>query len=136
MILLTLKMALDYFYHEGYPKLFLSEESLKVRANEVAFDKLLLFVEKLLDQGNINGRFVFLESDIDGPKGNFIKDKKFIRKRIFTHVMKHKPVKIMQYRTVPSKAARRKIKQLLKLFLSLLKPSRFVIEPSKAVLII
>ena len=83
MILLTLKMALDYFYHEGYPKLFLSEESMKVRANEVAFDKLLLFVEKLLDQGNINGRFVFLESDIDGPKGNFIKDKKFIRKRIF-----------------------------------------------------
>jgi hypothetical protein len=24
-----------------------------------------------------------LESDIDGEKGNFIKDKKFIRKRIF-----------------------------------------------------
>lgn len=83
MILLTLKMALDYFYHEGFPKLFLSEEALKVKANEIAYDKLLLFVEKNLDQGNINGRFVFLESDIDGPKGNFVKDKKYIRKRIF-----------------------------------------------------
>lgn len=40
-------------------------------------------MEKLFDQGNINGRFVFLESDIDGPKGNFIKDNKYIRKRIF-----------------------------------------------------
>lgn len=37
----------------------------------------------MFDQGNINGRFIFLESDIDGEKGNFIKDKKFIRKRIF-----------------------------------------------------
>ena len=43
----------------------------------------MLLVEKVLDQGNINGRFIFLESDIDGPKGNFIKDKKYIRKRIF-----------------------------------------------------
>lgn len=49
----------------------------------MAFDKILLFVDKILDQGSINGRFVFLESDIDGPKGNFTKDKKFIRKRIF-----------------------------------------------------
>lgn len=30
MIILTLKMALDYFYHMQYPKLFLSEESLKI----------------------------------------------------------------------------------------------------------
>ena len=83
MIILTLKMALDYFYHQQYPKLFLTEESLKIEANEYAFDKLLLFVDKLLDQGSINGRFIFLESDIDDPKGSFTKDKKFIRKRIF-----------------------------------------------------
>ena len=37
----------------------------------------------MFDQGNINGRFIYLESDIDGEKGNFIKEKKFIRKRIF-----------------------------------------------------
>lgn len=49
----------------------------------MALDKILYFIEKLFDQGNINGRFIFLESDIDGEKGNFIKDKKFIRKRIF-----------------------------------------------------
>lgn len=29
----------------------------------------------MFDQGNINGRFIFLESDISGPKGNFLKDK-------------------------------------------------------------
>lgn len=56
---------------------------MKVGANELAFDKILMFVDKVLDQTNINGRFIFLESDIDGPKGNFMKDKKFIRKRIF-----------------------------------------------------
>ena len=83
MVILTLKMAMDYFYHEQYPKLFLTEESVKISANEVAFDKLLLFVDKILDQGSINGRFIFLESDINGPKGNFTKDKKFIMKRIF-----------------------------------------------------
>lgn len=49
----------------------------------MAFDKILFFIEKLFDQGNINGRFIFLESDIDGEKGNFIKEKRFIRKRIF-----------------------------------------------------
>jgi hypothetical protein len=52
-------------------------------ADELAFDKILLFVDQMLDQGSINGRFIFLESDIDGPKDGFIKDKKFIRKRIF-----------------------------------------------------
>ena len=83
MILLTLKMSLDYFFHMQYPKLFFSQQSIKVGANELAFDKILLFVDKILDQSNINGRFIFLESDIDGPKGNFMKDKKFIRIRIF-----------------------------------------------------
>jgi hypothetical protein len=43
----------------------------------------MLFVDKMLDQSSINGRFIFLESDIDGPKDNFMKDKKFIRKRMF-----------------------------------------------------
>ena len=33
MILLTLKMGLDYFYHLAYPQLFLSEEAVKVKAN-------------------------------------------------------------------------------------------------------
>lgn len=66
-----------------YPKLFQSQETIKSGANQIAIDKILYFIEKLFDQGNINGRFIFLESDIDGEKGNFIKDKKFIRKRIF-----------------------------------------------------
>jgi hypothetical protein len=83
MLILTLKMALDYFFHSQYPKLFVSEESQKLGADQLAFDKILLFVDRILDQGNINGRFIFLESDIDGPKGNFVKDKRFIRKRIF-----------------------------------------------------
>ena len=60
MVILTLKMALDYFFHEQYPKLFESEESIKVQANQIAFDKILFFVDNLLDQNNINGRFIFL----------------------------------------------------------------------------
>ena len=76
-------MASHYFFSIQYPKLFQSEETVKSKANELAFDKILFFIEKLFDQGNINGRFIFLESDIDGEKGNFIKDKKFIQKRIF-----------------------------------------------------
>ena len=83
LILLTLKMASHYFFSIQYPKLFRFEESIKSGANELALDKILYFIEKLFDQCNINGRFIFLESDIDGEKGNFIKDKKFIRKRIF-----------------------------------------------------
>ncbi len=83
LLLLTLKMAAHYFFSIQYPKLFQSEESVKARANQLALDKILFFIEKLFDPGNINGRFIFLESDIDGEKGNFIKDKKFIRKRIF-----------------------------------------------------
>ena len=83
LLLLTLKMAAHYFFAVQYPKLFQSEQSVKAKAKELALDKILYFVEKLFDQGNINGRFIFLESDIDGEKGNFIKDKKFIRKRIF-----------------------------------------------------
>jgi hypothetical protein len=83
LLLLTLKMAAHYFFSIQYPRLFQSEETVKARANELALDKILFFVEKLFDQGNINGRFIFLESDIDGEKGNFIKDKKYIRKRIF-----------------------------------------------------
>lgn len=50
---------------------------------DLTIDKILFLVEKIFDQGNINGRFIFLESDISGPKGNFLKDKQFIRKRIF-----------------------------------------------------
>lgn len=83
LLLLTIKMAAHYFFSIQYPKLFQSEESIKAKANELALDKILYFIEKLFDQGNINGRFIFLQSDIDGEKGNFIKDKKFIRKRIF-----------------------------------------------------
>ena len=60
MIILTLKMALDYFFHLQYPKLFFSEESERNGANELAFDKIMLFVDKILDQGSINGRFIFL----------------------------------------------------------------------------
>ena len=37
----------------------------------------------MFDQGNLQGRFIFLESDIDGQKGHFLKDKQYIRKRIF-----------------------------------------------------
>jgi hypothetical protein len=83
LLLLTLKMAAHYFFSIQYQKLFQSEESVKARAHELALDKILFFIEKLFDPGNINGRFIFLESDIDGEKGNFIKDKKYIRKRIF-----------------------------------------------------
>lgn len=53
-------MALDYFFHLQYPKLFFNEESVKIGADELAFDKILLFVDKVLDQSNINGRFIFL----------------------------------------------------------------------------
>ena len=83
LLLLTLKMAAHYFFFKQYPKLFQSEETIKSKANELAFDKILYFIEKIFDQGNISGRFIFLESDIDGEKGNFIKEKQFIRKRIF-----------------------------------------------------
>lgn len=60
MVILTLKMGLDYFFHVQYPKLFESEESVKVGADQLAFDKILLFVDKVLDQGSLNGRFIFL----------------------------------------------------------------------------
>lgn len=60
MIILTLKMALDFFFQLQYPKLFLSEDAQKIGAHELAFDKILLFVDKILDQSNINGRFIFL----------------------------------------------------------------------------
>jgi hypothetical protein len=53
-------MSLDYFYHCQYPRLFVYEESKKLGADELAFDKILLFVDRMLDQGNINGRFIFL----------------------------------------------------------------------------
>lgn len=60
MIILTLKMALDYYFHLQYPKLFSTEEAMKIGADQLAFDKILLFVDKILDQSNINGRFIFL----------------------------------------------------------------------------
>ena len=43
----------------------------------------MYLIEKMFDQSNINGRFIFLESQITGAKGTFLKDKDFIRKRIF-----------------------------------------------------
>jgi hypothetical protein len=51
--------------------------------DELAVDKVMYLIEKMFDQGNINGRFIFLESEITGAKGTFLKDKQFIGKRIF-----------------------------------------------------
>lgn len=60
ILLLTLKMAAHYFFSMQYPKLFQSEEAAKSHADDLALDKILYFIEKLFDQGNINGRFIFL----------------------------------------------------------------------------
>ena len=35
----------------------------------------MYLIEKMFDQSNINGRFIFLESEITGAKGTFLKDK-------------------------------------------------------------
>lgn len=43
----------------------------------------MYLVEKMFDQSNINGRFIFLESEITGVKGTFLKDKEFIKNRMF-----------------------------------------------------
>jgi hypothetical protein len=43
LILLTLKMASHYFFSIQYPRLFQSEEAIKSKANELAFDKILFF---------------------------------------------------------------------------------------------
>jgi hypothetical protein len=60
LLLLTLRMTSHYFFSMQYPRLFQSEETIKSKANELALDKILFFIEKLFDQGNINGRFIFL----------------------------------------------------------------------------
>lgn len=62
MVLLTLKMAAHYFFSLQYTKIFQSEETKKLGIDELALDKIMYLVEKMFDQSNINGRFIFLES--------------------------------------------------------------------------
>jgi hypothetical protein len=62
MVLLILKMAAHYFFTIQYPKIFQSEDAKKLEVDELVLDKIMYLVEKLFDQGNINARFIFLES--------------------------------------------------------------------------
>ena len=83
MVLLTLKMTAHYFFQSQYPRIFQDETSRKAGIDELAYDKVIHLIDKMFDQTNINGRFIFLESEITGEKGTFLKDKQFIRKRLF-----------------------------------------------------
>lgn len=83
MILLTIKMAAHYFFSLQYGKIFQSQDSKKQGVDELALDKIMYLIQKMFDQSNINGRFIFLESQITGVKGTFLKDKEFIKNRIF-----------------------------------------------------
>ncbi len=55
-------MAAHYFFTIQYPKIFQSEDAKKLEVDELVLDKIMYLVEKLFDQGNINARFIFLES--------------------------------------------------------------------------
>lgn len=84
MILLTLKMCLEYFYKNHYSTFF-EENQLELNPpGQVAIDKLFYLVERVFDQNNLFCRFTFLESDFKTKtqKGT-VNDRKFMQKRIF-----------------------------------------------------
>ena len=92
MILVTIKMSLEYLFKNHYTVFFDATEKQTGQVLEyyfskywVGIDKIFYLIERLFDQNNLYGRFTFIESnfkDYNSYKGTS-NDRKFIQKRIF-----------------------------------------------------
>ena len=63
MILLSLKMSVEYIYRNSY-LIFIDQNSSNINnPGQIAIDKIFYLIERMFDQNNLYCRLIFLESD-------------------------------------------------------------------------
>jgi len=84
-VLLSLKVLTDFIFKNTYVSFF-EEDSLNTNSpGVIAMDRVLHLADQMFDEGNIHGRFVFLETQIaQNMRGFESNDRGKLRSRLFS----------------------------------------------------